>query len=383
MAEPSISHDTDIGDVFSDIADKIMERPESDAPAKEAAPAEPAPVAQETPAPVAGEKVEAAAPARAADGKFVAKEETPPAADEFLVTIKGPWGEEKLDPRKPEDKARLVEYGQKGRNYNELVAKDDQRVAKRAQEQLFDNYRSLGLIGVNPDGTTFWTPKGLRVMNDGGPDTTTAPTPKADATAIPDVEVDRLVDRVMSSDDPAEAKRALNQAIAIAGRKYGEEAAKTVVEAFKVEQAKERTAESEQRRQAEANGSLVATVQRRFDSEVGKHAILSNPRLKAAARELVRQRTAALESSGVPGMEAFEQGLLEVGLYVKDIEGLKAQGVQETAAAAQAQRAAPPATGGGSAPPATSGKPIINRRDPFGDEFQERVVGRLRAGVGR
>lgn len=377
MADPPFAHDTDASDVFEGIADKIMERPETAAPAKEVASAEPAPTALETPAPSAGEKDEAAAPARAADGKFVADES-------HLVTIKGPWGEEKLDPRKPEDKARLVEYGQKGRNYNELLAKDDQRVAKRAQEQLFDNYRSLGLIGVNPDGTTFWTPKGLRVMQDGGPEQPAAPAPKADATAIPDVEVDRLVDRVMSSDDPAEAKKALNQAIALAGRKYGEEAAKTVVDAFKAEQAKERAAAEDQRRQAEANGSLVATVQKRFESEVGKHPIFAtNPRLKASVKELVRQRTAALESSGVPGMEAFEQGLLEVDLYVKDIEGLKSQGVKETAAAAQAQRAAPPATGGGSAPASGSGKPVVNRRDPFGDEFQERVVNRMRAGAGR
>lgn len=379
MAETTVNPTPAVerANVFEDLADRIVARDAAAKPAEAApaaAPEKPAAATAETTVDVdTDEKPGAASAGRDDAGRFKS-------ADEPLVRIKGPWGEEILDPRKEQDRARLVEYGQKGRNYQELLAKDDQRVAKRAQEALFDNYRDMGLIGVNPDGTTFWTPKGLRLFKD---ETEAPPSTAASHEKKPDdaaSEVDSLVEKMFVTDDAVEAKQAFLKAVDVLADKRGEAVAKREVERLWREKAGELDAQERKRQEAEANGSLAAKVQGRFKEELAKHPLIAgNPRLSAAARELVRQRTAALEQSGVAGWDAFEQGLLELGLYAQDVESLKHQGVKETAAAAAAQRAAPPATGGGSAPPPAPGKPTFNRRDPFGDEFQSRVVNKLRA----
>lgn len=358
---------------FEDLADRIMAR-EAPAAAKvaDAAPVV-APEKALTPAvPSVGEKSGAASAAvRDEAGRFAN-------ADEQLVRIVGPWGEEVLDPRKPDDRARLVEYGQKGRNYQELLAKDDQRVKRSAQEMLFDNYRAMGLIGVNPDGTTFWTPKGLRVMNDQEPATGSPAAAQKPVTAADTAgEVDSLVAQMFETDDPAVAKNAFLKAVDALAEKRGQAIAEKAVEKLWQEKARELDAKEATRRQGEANVSLIAKLNTKLGEELKKHSLASDPYLTASATELVRIRMAAFEKNGVPSETAFEQALPEVAHYARSIRG--AQGVKDTAGAAQVQRSAPPATGGGSAPPPAAGKHKFSKRDPFGDEFQERVLNRVRA----
>lgn len=377
-------------DAFDDIAERIMAKDEAAKPA-EAAPSEPATAQAETPASAAGEK-EGVAPTRDAQGRFVKQDAQPAAAaapvpatdaqvpDEFLVEIKGPWGVEKLDPRKPEDRARLIEYGQKGRNYQELIAKDDQRIKRTANELLFDNYRAMGLIGVNPDGTTFWTPKGLKLMQEQDANGAEAPAPRSGQPEMTDDEVDRLADTIFTAEDRTEAKQALVKALAIADKR-GSEAARREFEKLWSEKAKELDARETQRRQEAESGSLLNRLNARLTDELKKHS-LTDRYLKDSATELVRREMSRLERAGVPSEKAFEEAIVEIANYARALQGLKSKGVQENVAAAAAQKAAPPATGSGAAPPPKPAqRPAVNRRDPFGDEFQERVVTKLRAGA--
>ena len=274
------------------------------------------------------------------------KAPTVSSGEDGTIVLKGPWGERKLDPSKAEDRAALIEFGQKGANYERLVAEMDTRATKRAEQiaeqRLFEQYLAAGLIEVDATGATRYTPKGLATF---------APQPSTQATAPTPDEIDSLIREAVSSDDPERAVAALRTAF------QKSRFDPTLVKGLVDSQFQEReAAAAAQRAQAE----VQQRVRARFDSELEKHPIVKAiPGGADYARQLVRTRLeeiAGRQQAGDPtapqGDAAFEVALAEVSRLATQYNGIETAAVQKYAKqAATPVRAAPPATGGGSAAP--------------------------------
>lgn len=274
------------------------------------------------------------------------KTPTVSSGEDGTIVLKGPWGERKLDPQKAEDRAALIEFGQKGANYERLVADMDNRATKRAEQlaeqRLFEQYLAAGLIEVDATGATRYTAKGLATF---APQSSTqAPAPTPD-------EIDSLIREAVSSDDQEKAVAALRTAF------QKSRLDPTLVKRLVDSQFQER---EQAAAAARAQAEVQQRVRARFDSELEKHPIVKAiPGGPDYARQLVLTRLeeiAGRQRAGDPtapqGDAAFEVALAEVSRLATQYQGIETAAVQKYAKqAATPVRAAPPATGGGSAAP--------------------------------
>lgn len=327
-------------------------------------------------------------------------QEEEPSDDESLVTLKGPWGEERLDPRDPEQLKKIVEYGQKGRNYDELLAKDDERVRRRAQEvaerQQFDLYLRLGLVRVNGEGKSEWTDKGLSFLaeQNGAQPAARDNAQAAGSSDADDQEVDSLLEKVLTADDPNEAKEALRSGMQKLASRVGREAAEAAVDARWKQLDEQRAQERAQREQQQSRERITQLVQTQFQGAIDQHEVFKGDAdLVAFAKQRVRRRfqeMAQAEANGDTTLPSDPQAridlaLQEVGAVVSWAEGKEARGVTRFREGAKKRKSkGPPATGGGTAAPVkktgkSKAKAARDKREGLlGDSFQRRVLERLR-----
>lgn len=286
---------------------------------------------------------------RGDDGRFQAATPAPEAApaastvsatQDGSIVLKGPWGERKLDPQKAEDRAALIEFGQKGANYERLVNDMDTRAAKRADElanqRVFETYLSAGLIEVDASGQTKYTEKGQRTLFP-------QPGTGAPAAAQSD-EVDSLIRAAVRSEDPEAAEASLKALVT--KMRFDPDAVQKQVDSL----LQQREAAAAQQRAAQ---ETTARVRAQFEAAVAKFPVIAEiPGGVDHARGLVQAKLrefAELQQRNDPtvprGEAAFEAALAEVAQLGKTYQGLRAPAPQAP------RRAAPPATGGGSAAP--------------------------------
>lgn len=283
------------------------------------------------------------------------------------IVLRGPWGERKLDPTKEADRATLVEFGQKGANYELLMSQYDEKVAARANEvaeqKLFEAYFKAGLVEVGADGQTKYTAKGLQaLLNQGQPGTGQSADAQSD-------ELDRLVTEAIESRDPAKAKEALKAALSKV-RGTDPDAVRQQVETLL---AARDTAATAQRRQEDTR--TAARV--KFNAALEQHPVLkeypgaiteTREKLHEKLVEFDRRRAARDPAVPTDNDAAFDLALTEVvGGIARRCDDHKKSVVQAYAVqAGKPARQAPPATGGGSAaPPAGVAQPP--KKPQFGD----------------